>query len=320
MPGHMDPFIVKVRKATVVVSESLKTASEAHDRCIKSQIQSLLDGSSSGSLKTLAGEYANQREIESERRSAADNVESAIHDLRAYLEELNIQHHLSSHDKEAIAERIDLDISKCQNELALLQSDSSLDGVPENVLQMLVDFHANGPTHSWTDGFSPMHWAAHNGRHDLIEYLLSLEGGSALLQSHDSSGRNPMYYAQLGRHRELQMWLQEEGGVTTSVHRQESNTPQFNQIPETYMKVLEQIRTHGWRSMSWRDGYTMLHWASNKGHTDVCKYLVELDADPSARDGQGRTPIDIAIGHGNQDLCTMLQEMRSQRRMSVRRP
>jgi len=34
-------------------------------------------------------------ELESERQSAGANIESVIHDLRAYKEEMHIQHHLS---------------------------------------------------------------------------------------------------------------------------------------------------------------------------------------------------------------------------------
>merc|ERR1712046_63177 len=137
---------------------------------------------------------------------------------------------------------------------------------------MLVDFHESGPDFRWKDGQSPMHWACHNGRHDLVEYLLSLEGGKKLLHSHDHSGRNPMYYAQLGRHKALQVWLQEETGET-AVHR-DDRTPDFSHLPENYRRVLDQIRINGWRSMSWREDYTMLHWAASKGHKDLCSYLV----------------------------------------------
>jgi len=264
-------------------------------------------------------DYAQKREIDSERHSAASNVESAIHDLRAYKEEMAIQRDLPQYDKEAIADRIALDIRRCEDEIALLQEESPLHTVPDHVLQMLVDFHESGPNHAWDRGTTPLHWAAEQGRHDIVYYILGLDGGDTLLGSHDHSGRNAVYYAQLRGHKALELWLQEQieiSGVSAQMHKSEERT--FNHIPETYRKVLDQIREHGWRSMTWRDGYTMLHWAANKGHADLCAYLVELDADPNARDGQNRTPIDIAFKNSNQDLASTLQDLRTKRRQSRR--
>jgi len=318
LPGNLDAFVGKVRASIGVVAEALKAANEAHDRSITAQVQRLLESTDDQvSLTSLIGDYGNKRVIDTERRSAADEVEAAESELKGSLAELPIHRNLKPEESAAVQERLDLEILKCQDELALLQADSALEDVPEHVLLMLRAFHQTGPSTQWKDGLSPMHWACQNGNQALVRYLYHIEGGKELLQSHDNSGRNPLYYAQLGKHRPLVLWLQEEDRVSGPVHKTSDAPPEFERrIPDQYMKVLEQIRTHGWRAMSWRDGFTMLHWASKHGHEDVCKYLVNLDANPSDKDGQGRSPIDMATTAGHQDLAITLGSLRSTRRQS----
>lgn len=317
LPGNNDPFVTKLRQAFSVVDSTMGAAAGVHARCITLQLQKVLQPSlAGGSLSSLIREYPQRMEAESERRAMADNVESLVHDLTALQEELEVQHHLKGYDREAIVERLDLEISRCQAELKLLRAPAPLTDVPEATLQMLVDLHTAGPATSWPNGFSPMHWAAQHGRQDIVAHLLAVEGGRTLLGLADSTGSTPLYYAQLGKHAPLHSWLQDEAGARAPAHvvLAAEQLPSFDRIPESYQRVLEQIQTHGWRSMSWRDGYSMLHWASSKGHGDLCSYLVSLDADPNARDGQGRTPIDIASKAGNQELVGQLQELTARRR------
>jgi len=54
----------------------------------------------------------------------------------------------------------------------------------------------------------------------------------------------------------------------------------------------------------------MLHWAAEKGHGDLCKYLVSLNADPEAMDSQDRTPIECAENKGRRDIVAILQDLR----------
>jgi len=319
LPGNNDPFVVKMRTAFRNVGDALTHADEAQVHGIDKQITRLLDTYTAeiDDLTSLIQEYSQKREIEAERQSVASEVSSAVHDLSACREELKLQHTLLAEDKELIRERIELDTGKCEVMLASLNRQSSLADVPHNVLQMFYDFHVTDFNDiSFPDGYSPMHWAAHNGRHDIVHYLLGLDGGRALLDATDNSGRSAIYYAQLGKHRHIQVMLEEEEKVTLSAHTTGS-APMFN-IPDQYLKVLEQILKNGWRAMKWKDGYTMLHWASNKGHADVCKYLVSLDADPGLKDDKGRTPIDLAIANGQQDLVATLESLKKTRRQSRR--
>lgn len=53
-------------------------------------------------------------------------------------------------------------------------------------------------------------------------------------------------------------------------------------------------------------GQTALHRAAQQGHEAVCGLLLEYGADPSARDGSGKTAADIAAEKGFEKLHKML--------------
>ena len=42
---------------------------------------------------------------------------------------------------------------------------------------------------------------------------------------------------------------------------------------------------------------TALHCAASKGHLDLVKYLVEKEANPAAKNGNGKTPHDVSENH-----------------------
>mmetsp|Transcript_107685 Transcript_107685/g.169981 ORF Transcript_107685/g.169981 Transcript_107685/m.169981 type:complete len:1257 (-) Transcript_107685:15-3785(-) len=314
MPNSSHEFVKKVQVATNIVGDAFKMANEAHVRCLDGQIRSAYDASNSGrDVKDAILHYAERFEIESQRREASEELDAASHTLKALREELVCHRDLSMYEQQEVAARIELDLSKCVEEIELLRLESALGNVPESVLQMLLQLHDTGPATVWDDGFSPMHWAARSGRRDIIEYLLRLQGGLSLLASRDKYGRAPIYYAQSTKRPALTHWLQEQvvGDNVAPIQVQQGRP---GGIPEPYLKVLTQIEKHGWDAMNWRDGYTMLHWAASKGHIDVCKYLIQLDADVHVKDASGRSPLDIANESLNSELASALQSAFSARR------
>merc|ERR1712083_539339 len=83
----------------------------------------------------------------------------------------------------------------------------------------------------------------------------------------------------------------------------------FDGIPAPHAQLLQQIETQGWHMMKWKDGYTMLHWAAQNGHEDLCRYLVQLGADPAAKDGQDLSPADFARDNGHEKLARIIREL-----------
>jgi chromosome segregation ATPase len=178
LPDSRHEFVVKVRKATEDLGDALKSANEAHAKFIHAQLASARDAQSSGRLiKDVLMEYADRQVIDAERKAAFEEVEAAQFELRALKSELPTQHTLSEYDKKEVSARLDLDLSKCNDELELLRRDSALSDVPEAVVLMALRLQDEGADAVWEDGFSPMHWAAKYGRRDVMEYLLRVPEG-----------------------------------------------------------------------------------------------------------------------------------------------
>ena len=59
-----------------------------------------------------------------------------------------------------------------------------------------------------------------------------------------------------------------------------------------------------------RVGATPLNIACFRGHADVVKLMLEHGADPTARDGQGRTPAEYARERGHAAVAEQLESPR----------
>jgi len=318
LPGNGEEFVVKVRAATKNAADAVQSADEVHGKCIDRQLDMLVEHRSHGSNISLFAAVSSctlPAELEVERKNVAELVEAAVHELKALLLELETHHEISKTDTDAIYQRIDADLQTCLQSLGLLLATSALSDVPEEVLVSLVEFSSN-PKTVWRNTFSPMHWAAQHGRKDIASYLLEKSdgGGDALLRARDHYSNTPLYYAQLGKQSAFEMWLKNEIQVDEPLHI-EDKTPKFDDLPAAYKQVLVNIHKVGWRGMKWKEGFTMLHWATKKGKLDLCEYLVQLDADPSASDSSGATPISMAAG--NDELLSLLKELQKKRRASV---
>lgn len=316
--GSGDHFVLKVRDNSAAVQQDLNTCGEIQLRSIEAQMKSALAAHSARrELKSSVLEFGGKFELEAERRSAADTMEASIILLKALREEMQIQHQLSHDEQEEVSQRIDYDMAQCEDELRLLRTPTALGDVPETLLQTLVELSTLGlSSREWADGFSPIHWAAQHGRRDIILYLLRIDGCRVLLNSRDIHGRTPLYYAQNKKWAGMVTWLRDVVGATAPIHSKEQR-PHVNEIPEQYLVILEQVEMNGWSSMNWKDGYTMLHWSADKGYADLCRYLVQLDADPGARDIKDRDPIDIARNAGHSNVASLLEDLLSQPRETI---
>ena len=56
------------------------------------------------------------------------------------------------------------------------------------------------------------------------------------------------------------------------------------------------------------DGYKPLHWSSRKGNEELCRLLLEHNADVNTQDEGGYTPLHWSSRKGNEELCRLLLE------------
>lgn len=310
LPGSSNSFVMKVRETVQVALSSLQNANSSHKLCIESQLGAASDARSGGlDPKQSMLDYPNRMTVELEQRTSRAKVEAVTHDLKALLEELEIEHELEQSDHDTVEHYIKNSIQMCEDELNLLGSPSTLSRLPEDVISALIDVHSGGllVDRPWVNGLTPMHMATQCGRRDIITYLLQLDGGSAMLNARDEQGRTPLYYAHVSNNTALEHWLREEAGMTAAMHDQERR-PSVSALPEQYQQLLRQIETTGWRSVTWVNGYTMLHWAAGKGYTDLCRHLIALDADINALDTHARTPVDVAKQSGHTNVAVALED------------
>eukprot|EP00927_Polykrikos_kofoidii_P022322 TRINITY_DN20870_c0_g1_i1.p1 TRINITY_DN20870_c0_g1~~TRINITY_DN20870_c0_g1_i1.p1 ORF type:complete len:2012 (-),score=427.80 TRINITY_DN20870_c0_g1_i1:140-6175(-) len=313
LPGSTDPFVMRVQDAQRNTQDMLRSVGELHNELIEAQLLAVASKPGHKNIHDVLSDYDKKQEIELQRRLKANTIDSVIHDLQSLREEARTQHHLSPSESEEIDERIRTDLQRCHDESTLLRSTSVLAELPEPFVETLVDIHKGASVHrEWKEGFSPLHWSAQNGRRDIIDYLIRREGGQSLVRHRDKLGRTPLYYADSSRKRAVSDFLRHEvgGGEVAPLEIAERRPSGTNwDIPESYRTVLDQIEAQGWHTVKWKNGYTMLHWAASKGHTDLCTYLVQLDADPNEEDNQGKTPLSCALEADHEDCGRIIQEL-----------
>jgi len=322
LPDSSDPFIEHVRMQERAMASVLRAAGDTHAKLIDAQIRAAIGRPSGVDLKEAIGRYERKQEIDAERRMVEHRVQALLSDLQSLRVEVDTKPQLTRVERAAIFERLSWALQQCRDELQFLRSASLLEDLPESFIETLVDIHRNGitPNREWDGGFSPMHWAAQNGRKDLVDYFMRQSGGIGMMRVCDAHGHTPVYYAEISRktslayymHQDMQEHLQPS--PWTPSQAREERPASADSIPAAYLKVLDQVETQGWESVTWKGGYTLLHWAASQGNADFCRYLAKLGADANALDSTSQTPLDYATKAGHQDVVDFLGQMTSRPR------
>ncbi|CAE7345740.1 unnamed protein product [Symbiodinium natans] len=319
LPGSNADIVQQVRKTHKELDENIQNATEVHIKSIMAQLEGVTAAESKGlSLRRGLTDYERKSEIESERHTEQLRLDARLHDLRALQEEVALEHSLSESDQQKIRDYLQRDMKRCEEELEILKPSSALASVPDQLIQVLQTMPEEGLPERFEHGFSPLHWAAQQGRRDIVEFIRRLvEGGHGLLASRDDQGRTPLFYAEREGRTGLAYHLRRVGGSAEDPFRPAVERPHVDSLPAAYQQVLRQVETRGWHSMKWKEDYTMLHWAANKGHKDLALYLISLNANPNALDSKRRSPAACASEAGHTDLVALLQAKATVPRKSI---
>ncbi|CAE8664217.1 unnamed protein product, partial [Polarella glacialis] len=314
LPDSNDPFVQKVREMHEGVNGVLNDANEYHSE----SLDYLLDSAVENLEKAMPLRHGMRDVDRGQAFQLERRVEARWHDLKALLEDVYTEHQLSSEEQKKVTEWLDIDLHRCQEEIELLQKlhrDHSLSDVSDSLLEALLELKSSSgnATKEWeSHSFSPAHWAAQNGRRDIIEFIRSQDDGHELIDRRDRDGRTPLFYADRAKKRGLVHYLKVDVGSTSRAFEPTESRPNVEsqgKLSPAYQQVLTQIETQGWHSVRWKDDFTMLHWAATKGNKELCGYLVRLNADPGSKDNKDRTPADCARNAGFDGILSAIQEV-----------
>jgi uncharacterized protein len=124
------------------------------------------------------------------------------------------------------------------------------------------------------EGRAASHWACYGNRASTLTLLLD---AGALLNARDYFGRTLLLQAVLSQAAPCVAVLVDRGGDALELDVQANN------------------------------GYTALHWAATHNHNEIVRLLLQLGADPTLRNINGKTPLDIARFLGRQPNVALLE-------------
>jgi ankyrin repeat protein len=126
-----------------------------------------------------------------------------------------------------------------------------------------------------TDGWTPLHLAAHFGRADAVRVLIN-KGADVAARSANAMANMPLHAAAAGRSAEVAKLLMERGAGPNA-------------------------RQNG--------GWTPLHAAAQNGDTELARALAEGGADVNIRADNQQTPLDLALTKGQQAMVELLESL-----------
>ena len=129
------------------------------------------------------------------------------------------------------------------------------------------------------EGFTPLALAAHFGHLEVMRLLIDRGADVNRVATH-RIGVTPLHAALFGRQVEAALLLVERGADVTLAR--------------------------GGSGLK-RAGWTALHYAADMGFRTLVQPLLDRGADPSRRDEEGKTPLDVAIDTHNHDIVEALR-------------
>ena len=138
---------------------------------------------------------------------------------------------------------------------------------------------------TYKNGFTALHWASKSGHSDIVRYLITR---GADLRAKDSEGKTPQDYADARADAETSLLLR------TQLKPLLKEMVELDSLREPCRKALEAIERHGWNSLKWGGGFTILHWAYQNQRDDVIAYCKMIGVPMDVRDNEGRLPVNYA--------------------------
>ena len=161
-----------------------------------------------------------------------------------------------------------------------------------------------------SDGRTPLWYAAKNGHVAVVQLLLAKD--SIDLDSKDTRGLTPLSWAAWNGHEAMVKLLLAEDGVDPQPKEiLVGRTPLSWAAWNGHEKVVKLLLAKDGVDPDSKDfgGRTPLSWAVEKGYVAVVKLLLANDGvDPNSKDNDGRTPLSWAAERGHEAVMKLLRE------------
>jgi ankyrin repeat protein len=175
-----------------------------------------------------------------------------------------------------------------------------------DVLQLLLDHNAD--VHIDNKGNTPLHFSAEDGNLKIAQLLLER---NVDVNSRNDNGSTPFLKALETGNLDV-AWLLLDHNADVHMHDNEGNTPlhcaAYSGLLEVSRKILDRSAIAEANSCNYH-GSTPLLLATEEGHADVVRLLLDFNADVYARDGDGDTVLHCAALGGHLEVVQILLEL-----------
>ncbi|XP_042872528.1 ankyrin repeat domain-containing protein 29-like [Penaeus japonicus] len=172
------------------------------------------------------------------------------------------------------------------------------------------------PSSAMKDRATAVFVAAQNGHTSVVRTLLNA-GAKANVRRLD--GASPLWIAsQMGHQGVVRLLLSH--GVNPDICRHDGATPLFKAAHKGHVEVVHELLPYKPCLGLLRNGESALHAAALYGHVRVLKALVQAGADPSLKNDQGLTPIQIAAQARHPEAVQLLKDAQSKRKEGAQTP
>ncbi|XP_055901303.1 ankyrin repeat and sterile alpha motif domain-containing protein 1B-like isoform X11 [Biomphalaria glabrata] len=141
----------------------------------------------------------------------------------------------------------------------------------------------------------------------LSKSLLSLK--SANVNCADGSGETPLHLAALNGHKEIVLMLLECEANPTILDTQDCSPlhlAAWNGHTDICSQLLQAVNGQTLINLQTREGNTALHFAAQHGHTQTLLLLLQNRADPTIRNLEDLSPLDLAAQYDRLDIVKQL--------------
>lgn len=173
------------------------------------------------------------------------------------------------------------------------------------IVRMLVEAKADVNAKDGTFGFSPLMWAAREGKVEIIDMLIN---AGANLHEKDADGRNVLLHAAEGGKPEAIRRFLELGFSANEMVESDGRTALITASRSAEsLKILIEAGAKV-NAVTKFLHFTALYIAAQNGYTESVKLLIDNGADVNLSDSDGRSPLNRAIAGKHQEVIDLLKK------------